>query len=67
MLFPRTDRWRCQLQRHHIQLYLGDRLQEQQGLQPDMLLAEQLDHLLSRYIAAYLSQIALALSLISLI
>lgn len=47
MLFPRTDRWRCQLQRHHIQLYQGNRLQEQQGWQPDMPLAEQLDHMLS--------------------
>ncbi|MBF1994356.1 hypothetical protein HW114_01870 [Serratia symbiotica] len=47
MLFPRTDRWRCQLQRHHIQLYQGNRLQEQQSWQPDMPLAEQLDHMLS--------------------
>ncbi|CAI1709606.1 Uncharacterised protein [Serratia ficaria] len=47
MLFPRAERWRCQLQRRHIQLYLGDQLHGQQIWQPSIPLAEQLSRLLS--------------------
>lgn len=47
MLFPRTKSWHCQLQRNHIQLYQGERLQDQQCWQPGHPLGEQLESLLS--------------------
>lgn len=47
MLFPRTERWHCQLQRRHIQLYQGDKLRSQQIWQPSIPLAEQFERLLS--------------------
>ncbi|HHB1427557.1 TPA: hypothetical protein ACOQZT_003167 [Serratia odorifera] len=47
MLFPRIERWRCQLQRRHIQLYQGETLLGQQRWQPGLPLAEQLAPLIA--------------------